>query len=303
MASSQVSAAISAFIYFFFFFSLGEVECVVAVKNCIMEHLGRIWAIADFLAPPLGNWDVTRECYTKYSSNYWQLMIVVTGKAVCVRNQLPTGCLVLLNPPWPPPALPSFWKFVRPCLAFAPRGRGGPYMKFTAAKSGLDLLRFAIKTKPEISRSLPLWSSGLAVDCVTEFACHYLICSKQSQGFRTLLFPFDESAIWQAIYLFTVCQCRYNSSNFIIFHKGRYKYLRKPLVLINRGNIVFRWETIAAAQDGYSIWRSFFSTKKLPDFKLLEIVGKGANNFMWTKTFWFWSIKIFNFLKKLCYHF
>lgn len=124
MASSQVSAAISAFIYFFFF-SLWEVECVVAVKNCIMEHLGRIWAIADFLAPPLGNWDVTRECYTKYSSNYWQLMIVVTGKAVCVRNQLPTGCLVLLNPPWPPPALPSFWKFVRPCLAFAPRGRGG----------------------------------------------------------------------------------------------------------------------------------------------------------------------------------
>lgn len=99
----------------------------------------------------------------------------------------------------------------------------------------------------------PLWSSGLAVDCVTEFACHYLICSKQSQGIRTLLFPFDESAIWQAIYLFTVCHCRYNSSNFIIFHKGRYKYLRKPLVLINRGNIVFRWETVAAAQGGHSI--------------------------------------------------
>lgn len=140
----------------FIFFSVQcvwGVECVVAVKNCVMEHLGRIWAIADFLAPPLGNWDVTRECYTKYSSNYWQLMIVVTGKAVCVRNQLLTGCLVLLNPPWPPPALLNFWKFVRPFLAFAPR-MGGPYMEFTAAKSGLASLSLAIKTKPEISRIL-----------------------------------------------------------------------------------------------------------------------------------------------------
>lgn len=237
---------------FCFLFSVCGVECVVAVENCVMEHLGRIWAIAAFLAPPLGNWDVTRECYTKYSSNYWQLMIVVTGKAVCARNQLPTGCLVLLNPPWPPPASLNFWEFVRLCLAFAPRV-GGPYTEFTAAKSGWALLGFAINTKPEISRILPLWSSGLAVDCVSEFACHYLICYKPAQGFRTLLFPFDESAIWQAIYLFTVCQCRYNSSSFIIFHKGRYKHLRKPLVLINRGNIVFRWEIITAAKDGHPV--------------------------------------------------
>lgn len=198
MASSQVLAAISAFT--FILFSVWGVECVVAVKNCAVEHLGRIWAIAGFLAPPLGNWDVTRECYTKYSSNYWQLMIVVTGKAVCVRNQLPTGCLVLLNPPWPPPALLNFWKFVRPCLAFAPRV-GGPYTEFTAAKSGLALLRFAIKTKPEISRILHLWSSGLAVGCVTEFACHYLSVINRHKGselscFPLMSLPFDKLFIY-----------------------------------------------------------------------------------------------------------
>lgn len=146
MASSQVSAAISAST--FFLFSVWGVECVVAVKNCAVEHLGRIWAIAGFLAPPLGNWDVTRECYTKYSSNYWQLMIVVTGKAVCVRNQLPTGCLVLLNPLWPPPALLNFWKFVRPCLAFAPRVGGVPTR--SSQLQSLDWHCWGLQSRPSL---------------------------------------------------------------------------------------------------------------------------------------------------------
>lgn len=158
----------------------------------------------------------------KHRSNYWQLMIVVTEKAVCIRNQLPGEFLVLLNLPRPPPVLLNFWNFARQRLASAPKV-GGSSVEFTAAKCGLALLRFAIKTKPEISGVLHLWSSGLAADCVTEFACHYLILYKPSQGFRTLSFPFDELAIWQAIYLFTLCQCRYNISNFIIFHKGSYK--------------------------------------------------------------------------------
>lgn len=145
-------------------------------------------------------------------------MIAITEKTVCIRNQLPMEFLVLLNLPWPPPVSLNFWNFVRQCLAFAPKV-GGSYMEFTAAKSGLALLRFAIKTKPEISGILHLWSSGLAVDCVTEFACHYLILYKPSQGFRTLLFLFDELAIWQAIYLFTDASVDTTSATSIFFIK------------------------------------------------------------------------------------
>lgn len=201
------------------------VECIIAVKKCLRNRAFR----ENWLLRALVSWSLfwviemsAKARKRKYGSNYWQLMIVITEKAVCIRNQLPMELLVLLNLLWPPPVLLNFWNFVRQCLAFAPKA-GGSYMEFTAAKSGLAWLRFAIKTKPEISGTLYLWSSDLTVDCVTEFACHYLILYKPSQGFRTLLFLFDELAIWQAIYLFTVCQCRYNISNFIIFHKGSYK--------------------------------------------------------------------------------
>lgn len=60
----------------------------------------------------------------KYGSNYWQLMIVVTEKAVCIRNQLPGEFLVLLNLPRPPPVLLNFWNFARQRLAFAPKVGG-----------------------------------------------------------------------------------------------------------------------------------------------------------------------------------
>lgn len=52
-----IITGISCYLCFFFcfLFSVCGVECVVAVENCVMEHLGRIWAIAAFLAPPLGN--------------------------------------------------------------------------------------------------------------------------------------------------------------------------------------------------------------------------------------------------------
>lgn len=218
----QVSTAIAFFFTFFFFFLS---VCIIAVKKYLCNRAFR----EKWLPWALVSWSFfwviemsARARYRKYWSNYRQLMIVVTEKAVCIRNQLPMEVLVLLNLLWPPPVLLNFWNFVRQCLASAPKV-GGSYMDFAAAKSGLALLRFAIKTKPEISGILHLWSSGLAVDYVTEFACHYLILYKPSQGFRTLLFLFDELAIWQAISLFTVCQCRYNISNFIIFHKGSYK--------------------------------------------------------------------------------
>lgn len=213
----QVSAAIS-FIYLFIYLSM----CIIAVKKCWRNRAFREnWLLASWSL----FWVIEMSAgarYRKYGSNYWLLMIVVTEKAVCIRNQLPVEILVLLNLPRPPPVLVNFWNFVRRCLAFAPKV-GGSYVEFPAAKSGLALLRSAIKPEPEISGILHLWSSGLAVGCVTEFACHYLILYEPSQGFRTLLFLFDELAIWQAIYLFAVCQCRYNTSNFIIFHKGSYK--------------------------------------------------------------------------------
>lgn len=123
---------LSQLLFFFYIQCVGGGMCCFSEKLCsgaFRENLCCCW----FPGPSSGNWDVTRECYTKYSSNYRQLMIVVTGKAVCVRNQLPTGCLVLLNPPWPPPALLNFWEFVRPCLAFAPRV-GGPCTELSAAK-------------------------------------------------------------------------------------------------------------------------------------------------------------------------
>lgn len=139
-----------------------------------------------------------RAHYRKYRSNYWQLMIVVTEMAACIRNQLPTESTVLLSCPRPPPLLLNLWNFVRRCLSFATEV-GVSYIEFTAAKSELALLRFAIKSKPEISSILHLWSSGLAVDCMTEFACHYLILYKPSQQFRTLSF------LWWVGYLTVPC--------------------------------------------------------------------------------------------------
>lgn len=139
-----------------------------------------------------------RAYYSKYGSNYWQLMIVVTEMAACIRNQLPMESTVLLSLPRPPPLFLNLWNFVRRCLSFAPEV-GVSYVEFTAAKSELALLRFAIKSKPEISSILHLWSSGLAVDCMTEFACHYLILYKPSQQFRTLSF------LWWAGYLTVPC--------------------------------------------------------------------------------------------------
>lgn len=201
------------------FLSMCQVKCIIAAEKYLRNRAFRESWLLRAPVPWSLFWVIemsARACYSKYRSNYWQLMIVVTVKAVCDRNQLPVEFQVLLNPLWPPPAMLNFWNFVRQCLAFAPKVRAS-YLAFRAAKSRLALLRSAIKSKPEISSILHLWSSGLAVDCVAEFACHYFILYRPSQGFRTLLFLFDELAVWQAIYLFTVCHCRYNISKFIIF--------------------------------------------------------------------------------------
>lgn len=103
---------------FFFFLSMHGVWCIIAVQKCLCNRAFRenwlLWALFSWSL----FWIIEMSAWARYrksGSNYWQLMIVVTEKAVPIRNQLPMEFLVLLNPPWPPPVLLNFWNFGKLC--------------------------------------------------------------------------------------------------------------------------------------------------------------------------------------------
>lgn len=101
----QVSAA-TFFFPLFFFPPVCGVECITAMRKCLHNRTFR----ENWLLRVLVSWFIfwviemsARAHYRKYGSNYWQLMIVVSEKAVFIRNQLPMESVVLLNLLWPPP--------------------------------------------------------------------------------------------------------------------------------------------------------------------------------------------------------
>lgn len=94
------------FFSLFFFPPVCGVECITAMRKCLHNRTFR----ENWLLRVLVSWFIfwviemsARAHYRKYGSNYWQLMIVVTEKAVFIRNQLPMESVVLLNLLWPPP--------------------------------------------------------------------------------------------------------------------------------------------------------------------------------------------------------